>query len=166
MQGITLSHYSEHADLVPHSVNQDPEGRGDKPNGLWVSVDGPDDWREWCEGNDFGCLDHRFMVTLAEDANLLVIPDLTTMQAFTAEFRIPDRYGSLGISSLSAMLEDRDIDWSAVAGRWQGILIPNYLRSYSFYGHDVTPFWYWGWDCTSGCIWDASAIASVELVTA
>ena len=27
---------------------------------------------------------------------------------------------------------------------------------------DMETRWYYGWDCASGCVWDASAVQSVE----
>ncbi len=43
MNALTLSHYSREAAITPRSVDQrEPYKRFDKPNGLWVSVDGED----------------------------------------------------------------------------------------------------------------------------
>ena len=55
-----------------------------------------------------------------------------------------------------------DIDWAAVARCYQGIIIPTYHFEFRFDTH--VSDWYYGWDCASGCIWDAGAIASVSLV--
>lgn len=49
------------------------------------------------------------------------------------------------------------INWPMVADRYQGIVIAPYLWSRRMDGG----LWYYGWDCASGCIWDAAAVASV-----
>lgn len=145
---LALSHYTALDVLEPRSVAQD-SGRGFKPSGLWVSVDGPDDWRAWCEGEGWGLdrLRHRFVVTLTETARLLVITSPDELRAFDAEF------GESGQRSWH-------VAWDAVAREWQGIIIAPYLWECRL----SDPAWYYCWDCASGCIWDASAIASVALL--
>lgn len=144
--GYNLSHYSGIGSLTPRPVVQDEAQRGDKPQGLWVSVDGPDDWREWCESEQWGLdsLRNRFVVTLADNADLLLVTTPAELLAFDAEFGTPGKWA---------------VRWHAVAERWQGIIIAPYQWSCRL----SAPSWYYTWDCASGCIWDSSAIASVVL---
>lgn len=147
---LALSHYTRAWVLEPRSVNQDNR-RGDKPFGLWVSVDGEDDWPAWCRSEQWGDIDgdRRFSLQLSADAAVLRLETPEDISAFTDRFAL-----------------DRTrwrIDWMAVAREWQGIIIAPYQWSCRL-GRDS---WYYTWDCASGCLWDASAISSVrEVVTA
>lgn len=147
---LSLSHYSAINFLDPRSVAQDSAKRGDKPQGLWVSVDGEDDWPSWCHSEErgIGSLVHHFRVALADDANLLLISSPDDLRAFDAE---------LGESSTAPRRRSWYVSWEAVADRWQGIIIAPYLWSCRL----GDPSWYYTWDCASGCIWDARSIASV-----
>jgi hypothetical protein len=51
------------------------------------------------------------------------------------------------------------INWRRVARKYHGIVIAPYLRELRF---DEAVWWYYGWDCASGCIWNRKAIAGVE----
>lgn len=144
---MNLSHFTDAATLEVRSVEQRARYKM-KPRGLWVSVDGPDDWPSWCASEQFRDTDsqNRFRVTLADDANILVIATAAELDAFDAE------YGD-AVNGLEL------IEWTLVAARWQGIIIAPYQ-----WARRNGKLWYYGWDCASGCIWDASAIASVEPV--
>lgn len=146
---MNLSHYSSHNVLEPCSRTQS-SGRGDKPEGLWVSVDGPDDWLSWCESEEYGVdgLQYRFTVTLAETARIKLVTSPDELRAFDAEF------GEGGRRSWH-------VSWDAVAQEYQGIIITPYLWECRL----SDPSWYYTWDCASGCIWDAPAIASVCLAS-
>ena len=52
-----LLHYSSKPITAVYSVSQGPgleHHRYDKPRGLWLSVEGEDDWRSWCEAESLG----------------------------------------------------------------------------------------------------------------
>lgn len=51
-------------------------------------------------------------------------------------------------------------DWIDVASRYSGIEIAPYQWKRRI--HPST-FWYYTWDCASGCIWDLSAIKKFEV---
>lgn len=151
---IVLAHYSAKPELQPYSQEQD-RGRPDrKPQGLWVSVEGGEyGWREWGLENSYGCFDHRFVVTLTPESNVLITEDL---EGFHRRFSAP-----LPTSDPDWRYEL--IDWAAVAGEYQGIIVPRYCWEHRF---DTTVSnWYYGWDCASGCIWDATAVESVTYDT-
>lgn len=150
---MKLSHWSRSSTLTPHSVDQSPEGRGDKPRGLWVSFDGEDDWPSWCHREGFAedRLVHRFRITLADDADILTVANDWEIVKFTHD------YGTVPEGFTSRWLRDAHrIDWPRIASEHQGIIIAPYC-----WGSRLEIGWYYGWDCASGCIWDASAIASV-----
>lgn len=127
-----------------------------KPHGFWFSVEdgGGDGWREWCEAERFALdrLACAHDVVLAADANVLHIVGETAIDDFTREFtgEMPDI--DLG--------RHNPIDWPAVAERWQGIIIAPYVWNRRL---DGNAGWYYSWDCSSGCVWDAAAVASVVL---
>lgn len=149
-QAVTLglSHFTHLAVLEPKSVPQ--EAHGDhKPQGLWVSVNGPDDWPSWCRSEEWGLgsLKHQYAVTLAGESDVLRIATPDELRAFDAAFA-------------DSSLHGWGIRWRDVAERWQGIIIAPYQWECRL----TEPRWYYGWDCASGCIWDASAIDSVRLL--
>src|SRR5678816_635427 len=119
-----------------------------KPNGLWVSVD--DDWPQWCHSNGSfeNRLDHRTEIVLASDANILHLSTPEMLDRFTEEWRNdnPDWL--------------RCIDWSLLTQYYQGLIIAPYLWERRLTPHT---FWYYWWDCASGCIWDLSAIGNTEV---
>ena len=153
---MKLIHYA--AEIVD-SVNpccylQDPEFEF-KPSGFWVSVEtgDPDDrtWKDWCIAEEFSLERFRYAyeVHLMPDANILRIGTVAEMYGLMRTFWNP-----------KATSRYEAIDWGAVASAYQGILIVPYqyqLRLHPDFS------WYYTWDCASGCIWDVSAIARIEL---
>lgn len=133
--------------------NARPDGM--KPTGLWVSSDGPDSWESWCRGQEYclGNLAHKHRVTLKRKAKILHISTPQEFDAFCAWYTPPLWLGG-------KQLPPTIIDWERVAAMYQGILIAPHLPE----RHHDGPIWYYIWDCASGCIWDANAISSIELV--
>src|SRR5690348_8613300 len=106
---MILSHYSDAKPWTLRTSNaalysQNPEGpwaQIGKPDGLWLSVDGLDDWARWCVGEDFQTarLAQRHVIEITEP-NRIIMPD--DLFAFT------ERYGS-GDNEYR-----RTIDWQRV----------------------------------------------------
>lgn len=118
-----------------------------KPKGLWVSDENAlTSWSAWCVDNDFRevATQVAHAVEFAADAKLLHLSIGSELRAFT------DAY-------LAAARPGPGIDWRAVSREWHGLLITPYLWSERL---DVD--WYYGWDCASGCVWHADAIASIR----
>ena len=153
LHDLSLAHYSAKPLLSVHSreTNGRKVGIG-KPTGLWVSVDGKHDWPAWCRAEEFAIasLDCRTRVWLKHDVRVLHLAGATAIKLFTREYAQDHPY------PLS-----RTIDWSRVGSKYQGIIIAPYCWDCR-YSDDT--FWYYSWDCASGCIWDADAIASLEPV--
>ena len=120
-----------------------------KPDGLWVSVKGAQDWPEWLAQSDWGRerLNARHVVELVEDASILLIEGGPALEAFTKDFLLEFQVGNLGKDSFGL------IDWRRVAAMWDGIIIAPYCWT-----QRLSLSWYYGWDCASGCIWGLSAI--------
>lgn len=168
---VQLTHYSDREVILDrtrdYQQGEESPGGHFKPCGLWVSVDGPDDWPEWCRDNEFRvdmlAVAHR--VRLAPEARLTVITSPKLLNAFHAiyshdteytrhmETHYPARNYGLGDDFLYRQLP---IDWARVAAEYDGIVIAPYLWDLRLFG----PSWYSTWDCASGCIWNLSAIES------
>lgn len=153
---MNLSHYSNEPALVLRSVKQEwrygKPASYEKPNGLWVSVDGEDDWAAWCAAESFpiGAIRHR--VELVADARILRCQNAFDLDCLTERYKI---------EVPSSSWHRVTIDWSRVAGEYQGIIIAPYVWSRKL--HEAYD-WYYGWDCASGCIWDAAAVSLIEPV--
>lgn len=152
MTDLPLSHYSHATTITPHDTPQEPMGM--KPRGLWVSVDGPDDWPTWCRAEHFRDIDkqNRFTVTLNPEPDILTLTGMPDLVQFTRRFKSQSG-PSMGIPV---------IDWQAVATEYAGIIITPYCWPARM---DPDLIWYYGWDCASGCIWDASTIHQVNRIT-
>lgn len=126
-----------------------------KPEGLWVSVLGEDDWPTWCEseGSFTNTLAAAHQVTLRPDAAIRRISTPAGIDSFHETYAIHTdfefRYG-VGHHRWP-------IDWARVVTEYDGIIIAPYQYSRRF-----SPDWYYGWDCASGCIWNLDAIVAVE----
>ena len=125
-----------------------------KPVGLWVSDEANPStgWAEWCRNNEVRveCLAVATEVKLARDHRCLIIGSPEELDQFALRF---------GCNSARWRAGGK-IDWRQVAQQYQGIIITPYLWARHWAEHC---FWYYGWDCASGCIWDADAIAETRL---
>lgn len=149
-----LTHYSSGPVSHVYSVAQSPVPQF-KPNGLWVSVnDGGRSWPAYLEAEAaWAAYRLRFVhsVRPAAAARILVLASLADFDAFAAQYGIrlpsapPDFY--------------HYVDWARVAADYQGIVIAPYRYDRRY----ERGLWYWGWDCASGCIWDADAVAAITV---
>lgn len=150
---MRLLHYSWEPISDIRSTEQMREPAS-KPRGLWVSVEGDRDWREWCEAEQFCNVSeqHCYEVKLRPDSNVLRLKDHFDMIRFT------DGFGD----SAGLFVGRWGIHWNLVAEKYAGIIIAPYQWSLRLSPHAD---WYYTWDCASGCIWNAGAIESIELVS-
>lgn len=152
-----LIHYSGQPLTQIRSTQQEVKSnRGStfwKPKGLWVSVEGEDDWKEWCKSEQFSLdrLAYATQIILAPDANILRLTTPQELRTFSAQYGF-NPWPDISLRSMYG------IHWNAVAAKHQGIIIAPYLWSCRL---DNDVFWYYSWDCASGCIWDAAAIAKL-----
>jgi len=159
MLDLLLIHYS-YAPL-DHLSFRDQSKSAVKPKGLWVSVEnGNDDgWKDWCLSEEFKLrnLNSESEVVLKTEAKILILKSIADIHAFTEMYKTKPPY----IKDCSEVYNGTTyINWSAVAEKHQGIIITPYQ-----YGCRLNDncFWYYGWDCASGCIWDPMAIKEVNL---
>jgi len=140
-----LRHYSARP-LKLRSVEQDVFPSY-KPRGLWLSVGSA--WKDWGDDEQFSIDDEYVELELTESANVLILSTAEELDAFTEKY---------GCSSLVYGISDHyAIDWPKVANQYQGVIIAPYI-----YSRRLKLMWYYGWDCASGCIWDANAIRVVS----
>src|SRR5688572_4047791 len=86
-----------------------------KPTGLWVSVEGFHDdvtWPDWCRDEDFspGGLAHRTEIVLTDDAHVLRIDNIDTLDRFAETYNDPHH---------DAYYSARRIAWPRVVREWQ-----------------------------------------------
>lgn len=148
---MRLIHYSKEPLMWVESRPHSEHGCGAyKTPGLWFSVEGEDDWVAWCKSERFNleCFAHATEIILKPDARVHRLTTPGEIDRFTHEFTPPnrERWG-------------RHLDWLAIRQKWQGLIIAPYCWARRLEQHT---FWYYGWDCASGVIWDADAIADLR----
>jgi hypothetical protein len=159
---MQLVHYSS-APVTEIRSTDPADGRNvlGKPYGFWFSVDGNGDgWHDWCLDERFrlDSLTHVHDVELADGAEVLRLSSGGEIDHFNEAYRgaLPSYLAGAGLAWSDRL---RGIDWKRVGSRYRGIIISPYIWDRRLSG----PFWYYGWDCASGCIWDATAIRSITL---
>lgn len=164
---MNLTHYAHRPTVLDRSRVYDQSGRHHghmKPGGLWVSVDGEQDWPEWCLAEDYPLGTWPYRVTLRAQANVLTITSgyeldyLHALYSYEDDFNRRMRERGDLLEGQRFRVNQWPMDWCRMAGDYQGLIIAPYLWSHRFGG----PFWYYGWDCASGCIWDLDAISTFE----
>lgn len=162
---MRLLHYTEEPlayDSARTYEQSKPRSFG-KPVGFWVSVQGEDDWPSWCIDNEFATytLKHVSEVTLAPDANVLMLDTVDAIVDFHDSLSVEDTSGWLPHTRLGKeyVWKSRPIDWTPITDLYDGIIIAPYQWSCRM-KYD----WYYGWDVASGCIWNLRAIGSVHPV--
>ena len=53
VMNLKLHHYSAYPDLTLENFHYIQSMIPLKPSGIWVSVEGKDDWKQWCDDNGF-----------------------------------------------------------------------------------------------------------------
>jgi hypothetical protein len=139
-----LLHYSQNALTQRLNSAQNQEDYF-KPQGFWVSVEGEDDWRSWCQSEGYGHKRYFWQtaVALTGVGKPILRIDGRSIDDFT------DNYVRENLR-----MEYYAIDWPRVAQDYSGIIIAPY--SWHHRRNDRTQ-WYYGWDCASGCLWNAEA---------
>ncbi len=118
-----------------------------KPFGLWVTdMDCEDNWKSWCEQEDF-CIDRlRFEFRLEVDLERILLIDTIEKLITFSKTNCTKSWDIFGCF----------VDWKLIYASYSGILITPYFPQAR---HLI---WYSGWDCASGAIWDISCIKSIE----
>lgn len=144
---MKLIHYSKHPVSLPLiDTTARLERGGFKPDGLWVSVEGEDDWKSWCQSEGFGLdrFEYETEIVLAADHRVWVTP-------------FPDEVEEMYRIGGSCYRRDY-IDWPRVAEQYDGLIITPYC-----WESRLGVSFYYSWDCASGCIWNPRAIERVTI---
>ena len=146
---IPLKHYSKEPVLEIQSCEPGAGTPHHKPKGFWVSVEDGWGWKDWCQQEEFRLDTFRvvYNIELATFSRVLHLRTPKDIQRFHFQFRVCD-------GQFMSYTYWR-IDWAKVGQYYQGIIIAPYQWSCRW---DFDLNWYSTWDCSSGCIWDASAI--------
>lgn len=166
---MSLSHYSSKPvqALEPREYQQNVGPFGNwrlKPQGLWVSVDGTDDWPTTCSKilgkraypviglRQFCKFRHR--VRLAPDSRILWLRSEADVFDFCARFALSDEREQMWSEGKATVVCTGMIDWTKVAAEYSGLIVAPYHARLRY-----RLMWYYALDCASGCIWDLSAIS-------
>ena len=153
---MKLIHYANaEFSLEPKEYDQELLTWKAKPNGLWVSVQGKDDWKNWCESEEFRVenLAVSYEVKLKKNANICYLKSKEELFDFTKKY--PSKTRVFDPDS-----DTYQLNWSEISEHYQGIIIPKYLWECRL---ALESSWYYGWDCASGCIWDLECIKEFKL---
>lgn len=127
-----------------------------KPYGLWVSIESDSfgesnyNWKQWCEAEDFRLdrLKYSYLVSLRDDAKIIILKTSKEIFDFTKKYPLES-------PGWDSELDTYNLDWIKMKEDYQGIIIAPYQWECQL---DMESGWYYGWDCSSGCIWDLNCI--------
>jgi hypothetical protein len=159
---MKLIHYTnEKFSIEPRQYDQSELVWQGKPNGLWFSVEGPYDWKWWCEEEKFNLknLAVSYEIILKEDVNILHLKTAEDILNFSKQYPFLREKWNNPIETL--IFEAYEIDWNKLKSKYQGIIISPYQWNCRL---SMTSIWYYGWDCASGCIWDLDCIEEFKLL--
>lgn len=117
-----------------------------KPTGLWYGIN--DSWLDWCKSEMPHWISKNpiFYEIHLNNENILFLKSENDIINFSKQYGRP-------LNNISG--NNYLIDWSLVADEYSGIEINPYQYGCRF---NLRTFWYYGWDCSSGCIWDKKGI--------
>lgn len=116
---------------------------GYKPKGIWYGFD--TSWHDWCRQEQlYSWLDGAdYEVCIPNHLNILQCSTADDLFSFTREYNTTRKYNTSGI------------DWTKVIKDYDGIEINPYIWSCR---SNYNTMWYYGWDCASGCVWNAKEV--------
>jgi hypothetical protein len=135
---------------VPQRPPTERAGGLGKPLGLWYAVGWA--WVEWCRSEmpEWAKGVRAYRLTL-DRARLLCLVTEYDVLAFGREYGC-DPY------HMGGRLGTMHIDWPRVAQRYGGVEVAPYHWRLRYGTADDDCMWYYGWDCASGCVWDARVV--------
>jgi hypothetical protein len=162
---VELIHYADHPVQFDRSWVYEQPPQFHKPNGLWVSVVGEDDWAAWIsrEREDQSALRHAYRVEVI-DANILWITTAQGIDKLHEDYCYEDDFNRHLAGQRWSTVDDEflrrqwPIDWSKLIATYDGLIIAPYQWERRLGG----PFWYYSWDCASGCIWNTNAVVALH----
>ena len=123
-----------------------------KPHGFWYSLN--DEWKEWCTTEmPHWIFPNNFELDI-DMSKILLIQSTIDIIAFQKKYVIEGHHQY-----------DSFIDWGTVKKDYKGIEIQKYYHIKYMLGYNF-PIWFYGWDVSSGCIWDLSIIKNIKKIKA
>lgn len=113
-----------------------------KPHGLWYGIE--TSWIDWCLGNQPDWIGKYIWELQVDEKNIIRIDSISDFEKFEEEFTIKNDRINLNMPLLSS--------------NYHGLEISQYFSS-----KRLSSFWYYGWDCASGCIWNTASILEMKL---
>lgn len=156
---MRLIHYSSDKITLENRIyDQKDNDWHAKPSGLWFSVESENfpkhnyNWKKWCEVEKFRLENLRcvYEICLSTSSNILILK--TANQIFEMAKKYP--YSR-------EIWDTAELDWFKIKQEYSGIIIAPYQWDARL---SMRSTWYYGWDCSSGCIWDTSVIEKFELL--
>ena len=143
---------TDSAELDLTKVYEQGGPRAFKPNGLWYSIDG--EWEDWCRDNMDHWIKKHNIELVIDESRMLILKTLPQVDRFRESFE--------SVSDYSHLI--KEVDWEKVRQVYAGIEIQNYhkLKGWGF-NPMFDSMWFYGWDVSSGCIWDLSIIKKVTV---
>lgn len=135
-------HITDSETIITTGRNYQQKQDAFKPFGLWYAIN--NEWLEWCEYEMPNWI-KKYQFKLEVDlSKILVISNIFELQLFYDEYK-----------NDNAILGG--IHWHKVAEKYCGIEMINYgiLKYDNKLEYDT---WLYGWDVSSGCIWDMKAL--------
>jgi hypothetical protein len=126
-----------------------------KPTGLWYSIDG--EWEDWCRDNMDHWIKKHDIELVIDESRMLVIETFIQLESFCKKYTIHKE---------NHWETWNTIDWKKVKEDYSGIEIRNYheLKWHNNSWSWMHCTWLYGWDVSSGCIWDLSIIKASKLL--
>lgn len=127
---------------------------GLKPKGLWITDESDECWATWCKAEEFNleALACKHLIILKPNANILRLNSALDIIDMKRKYHVDPGYASYSIYYLN---------WQIITQEYDGIFIMPYQWDARM--HEDC-FWYYSWDCSSGCIWNIDIIESVTLI--
>jgi hypothetical protein len=170
-----IYHYSgqiiEKLESIPYQELETPKPDM-KPIGLWVSIEDFEDdqtWKTWCEAEKFELqnLKYKYLIKIKDKNNILIINTVEQLEEFSLKY-IDNSLGDVhnkymdGLIGYIRKTPVFFIKWKDVMQEYDGIFIFPYQWSCRLLNPPT--YWYCGWDCASGCIWNCEVIDSLQLI--
>jgi hypothetical protein len=152
---MRLIHYTcDKIELEYRIYDQSKKKWQEKPEGLWISVG--EAWKKWCENERFYFenLSYSYEVVLKQHNSVLHLK--TPEEVFEFGKKYP-----LKTMSFDHENDTDQLDWNKVKKEHSGIIISPYQWPCRL---SLKSGWYYGWDCSSGCIWDLDCIEEFKFV--
>jgi hypothetical protein len=93
-------------------------------------------------------LTYSYEVILNDNSNILYIETVEQLYTFTKKYPMKTK-------GYDADDDTHQLNWFQVKKEYQGIIISPYQWDCRM---AMESCWYYGWDCSSGCIWDLKCI--------